>query len=81
MSHTMSMSKTRMAVGFAAAFLAMLVLPTGHSVAAPGEDVKISTCLAPLGDSLRSPDVLQGWIDGCRREQARQTASLLANRL
>jgi hypothetical protein len=67
MSHTMA--KTRMAVGSGAVLLAMLVLPAGHSVAAPTEDVDVSTCLAPLGNTLRSPDVLQGWIDGCRREQ------------
>ena len=77
MSHTMS--KTRMAVGSGAALLTMLVLPAGHSVAAPDEDVDIRGCLAPLGDTRRSPDVLQGWIDGCRREQAAQAAASLGN--
>lgn len=79
MSHTMS--KTRMAVGSGAALLTMLVLPAGQSVAAPDEDVDIPTCLAPLGDSPRSPDVVQGWIDGCRREQAAQAAASLGNYL
>lgn len=79
MSHTMS--KTRMAVGSGAALLTMLVLPAGHSVAAPDEDVDIRACLAPLGDTRRSPDVLQGWIDGCRRDQAARAAASLGNYL
>jgi hypothetical protein len=80
MSHTMA--KTRMAVGSGAALLAMLVLPAGHSVAAPAEDLDVSTCLAPLGNTVRSPDVLQGWIDGCRRQQpnrARRVSSAVAS--
>jgi hypothetical protein len=79
MSHTMS--KTRMAVSSGAVLLTMLVLPVGQSVAAPDEDVDVHACLAPLGDAQRSPDVLQGWIDGCRREQAAQAAASLGNYL
>ena len=81
MSHTMS--KTRMAVGSGAALLTMLVLPAGQSVAAMDEDVDvdIGTCLAPLGDSPRSADVVQDWIDGCRRDQAARAAASLGNYL
>ena len=79
LSHTML--KTRVAVGSSAALLMMLVLPAGQSVARPAEDVDIQQCLAPLGDSPRSPDVLQGWIDGCRREQVAQAAASLGNYL
>ncbi|RYP85101.1 hypothetical protein EKO23_14045 [Nocardioides guangzhouensis] len=70
-----------MAVGSSAAVLTMLALPAGQSVAAPDEDVDVRTCLAPLGDAQRSPDVLQGWIDGCRREQAAQAWASLGNYL
>ena len=79
MSHTML--KMRTVVGSSAAILMMLVLPAGQSVARPGDDVDIQECLAPLGDAPRSPDVLQGWIDGCRREQASEAAASLGNYL
>ena len=79
MSHTMS--KTRVAVGSGATILTMLVLSAGQSVAAPDADVDVRTCLAPLAGSHHSPDVLQGWIDGCRREAVAQVAASLGNKL
>ena len=76
-----TMSKTRMAVGSAAALLTMLVLPAAQSVAAEEQGVDVTTCLAPLAGSARSSDVLQGWIDGCRQEQAARAAVSLGNYL
>jgi hypothetical protein len=80
MSHT-TMTVTRMAVASGTALLMMMALPAAQAVAGRDGRVNVRTCLAPLGDVQRSPDVLQGWIDGCRREQAAREAVSLGNYL
>ena len=72
MSHTMS--RTRMTVGAGAVLLTTMLLPATQSVAAEEPGVDVSTCLAPLAGATRSSDVMQGWIDGCRRNQAARAA-------
>lgn len=74
-----TMSRTRVAAGSGAALLMMLMLPAGQSVAAPDEGVDVPTCLAPITDPQHSADVMQGWIDGCRRDQAARAAVSLGN--
>lgn len=75
-----TMSRTRVVAGSGAALL-MLLLPAGQSVAAPDEGVDVTTCLAPIADPQHSADVMQGWIDGCRRDQAARAAVSLGNYL
>jgi hypothetical protein len=70
-----------MAVASGAALVMMLALPAAQSAAALDGRVNVRTCLAPLADVPRSPDVLQGWIDGCRREQAARAAVSLGHYL
>jgi hypothetical protein len=61
-----TMSSTRV-VGSAAALIATLFMPTAQATAeAPTPEEQIRACIAPIADPPRSPDVLQGWIDGCR---------------
>lgn len=76
-----TMSRTRVAAGSGAALVMMLVLPAAQSVAAPDEGVDIPTCLAPIAEPRHSADVMQGWIDGCRRDQAARAAVSLGNYL
>lgn len=76
-----TMSRTRVAAGSGAALVMMLVLPATQSVAAPDEGVDIPTCLAPIAEPRHSADVMQGWIDGCRRDQAARAAVSLGNYL
>lgn len=75
-----TMSRTRVVAGSGAALLMMLVLPAGASVAAD-EGVDVPTCLAPITSPEHSADVMQGWIDGCRRTQAARAAVSLGNYL
>ena len=72
---------TRLAAGLAGTALALSLVGVGaaQSAAAPsGEpsaDVvqqRYTACLARLGDTPRSADVLQGWITGCRAEARRR---------
>jgi hypothetical protein len=76
-----TMSRTRVVAGSGAALVMMLVLPATQSVAAPDEGVDIPTCLAPIAEPRHSADVMQGWIDGCRRDQAARAAVSLGNYL
>lgn len=77
-----TMSRTRVVAGSGAALLMLLVLPAGQSFAADDDDgVDVPTCLAPIADPEHSADVMQGWIDACRRTQAARTAVSLGNYL
>lgn len=80
MSRT-TMSRTRAVAGSGAALLLMLVLPAGQSTAADDGGVDVPTCLAPISEPAHSADVMQGWIDGCRRAQAARAAVALGNYL
>jgi hypothetical protein len=73
-------SRTRLVAGAAAA-LALTLLPAGVSVAADDDGVDVPTCLAPIAQPPHSADVMQGWIDGCRRTQAARAAASLGNYL
>jgi hypothetical protein len=84
------MSKKSRAAG-AATVVAMLSMfsAAGQAAAEPSpvhqvrpvQDPMVSECLAPIQTPPRSPDVLQGWIDGCRTAQAARTAASLGDYL
>ncbi len=82
-----TMSNTRAAVGTAALILLSTLVPAGPATAAPTTDASVTAapseeiqrCLAPIASPLRSPDVMQGWIDGCRARGLLRTARLLGN--
>jgi hypothetical protein len=82
-----TMSNTRAAVGAAALILLSTLVPAGPATAAPttdqsgttGPSKEIKACLAPIAVPPRSPDVLQGWIDGCRARGLLRQAALLGN--
>lgn len=77
-----TMSRTRVVAGSGAALLMLLVLPAGQSVAADDDGgVDVPTCLAPITQPAHSADVMQGWIDGCRRTEAARAAVSLGNYL
>ena len=81
------MSNTRAAVGAAALILLSTLVPAGPAAAAPSTDEtttagpskEIRECLAPIAVPPRSPDVMQGWIDGCRARGLLRQAALLGN--
>lgn len=64
------MSRTRgAAVTLTASITVILAASTTPVVAAEGTSVgltpvEVQACIEPL--ATRSPDVLQGWVDGCR---------------
>jgi hypothetical protein len=81
-----TMSNTRAAVGAAALILLSTLVPAGPATAAPttaesgtGPSKEIKACLAPIAVPPRSPDVMQGWIDGCRARGLLRQAALLGN--
>jgi len=67
--------------GSGAVLLMMLALPAGQSVAADDDGLDVPACLAPITEPAHSADVMQGWIDGCRRTQAARAAVSLGNYL
>jgi hypothetical protein len=81
------MSKIRStAAAVSTAFLATLLVPAVGPGAAATETPSggltpedIQACVAPL--ATRNPDVLQGWIDGCRQDWANRTAVVLGNKI
>jgi hypothetical protein len=82
-----TMSNTRAAVGTAALILLSTLVPAGPATAVPtadestnaGPSKAIERCLAPIAVPPRSPDVMQGWIDGCRARGLLRQARLLGN--
>jgi hypothetical protein len=76
------MSRTIRTVSAAALLAICTVLtPTGSAAAAPDAEVlptKTQACIRPILASQPSADVLQGWIDGCRRREHFDTPEFAA---